>query len=195
MGDENVMLEAVENDGERWSVEISFRGKHYSMTFRPDRVGRLRHAARSPFALTIEGEMIRSLVERVRGGEALSLPCRVEPDETVTRFHSVHDASWSDWSNAPVLNEVWLESAERSGDGRWVAQLRLDGNVETFEIEFLPGPTSRELRGPKTPLFHTYKYDLTGLLFRMNAGERFVLPFKLRPRWPTPSDPPSLGSS
>ncbi|WP_309895344.1 hypothetical protein [Archangium sp.] len=98
MGDENVLLEAVQNDGERWSVEISFRGKHYSMTFHPDRVGRLR-------------------------------------------------------------------------------------------------PTAHELRGPKTPLFHTYKYDLTGLLFRMNAGERFALPFKLRPRWPTPSDPPSLGSS
>jgi hypothetical protein len=51
---------------------------------------------------------------------------------------------------------------------------------------------SEELRAPKADTFDAYRYDLMGLLLRMNNGERFALPFKLRPRWPTPPDPPAL---
>jgi hypothetical protein len=192
MDEENVMLETVRSEGEHWLVEISFRGKRYSMTFKPDHAGRLRPVGNSPFAVTLEGWEICRQVERARSGEALALPHRVEPGEDAPRRISVHSALWSD---GPRLQEAWLESAERSGDARWVAQLRLDGNVEMYEVEILPGLVVSELRGPKAPSFRSFEYDLIRLLLRMHAGERFALPFKLRPRWPTPPDPPSLPPS
>lgn len=192
MSEEEVMLEAVRREGERWLAELSFRGKPYEMAVAPDSAGRLHPASRSPLALTLEGREVCVLLERLRAGEPLELPRPVVASGKGSRLPSVHDSDWSDWSNAPRLKEVWLETVEKTGDSRWAARLRLDGNAETYELEILPGPTLRELRAPKTPPFHEYTYDLTRLLMRMQNGERFALPFRLRPRWPTPPEPPSL---
>jgi hypothetical protein len=194
MSEEEVTLEAVRREGQRWLAALSFRGKSYEMAVAPDSAGRLCPEGRSPFALTLEGREVCALVERVRAGEPLVMPCPVVAGAEGSRLPSVHDSDWSDWSDAPGLKEVLLEAVEKTGEARWTARLSLDGNVEMYELEILPGPVLRELRGPRTPSFHAYTYDLTKLLMRMQNGERFALPFRLRPRWPTPPEPPSLGA-
>jgi hypothetical protein len=88
---------------------------------------------------------------------------------------------------------VWLVAAERIGDAHWTAQLELNNQLWLYELEILPGPLLHEIVSPDIRLFHGYRYDLTRLLLRMQNGERFMLPFQLRPRWPTPPDPPSDG--
>jgi hypothetical protein len=131
------------------------------------------------------------VVDRIRRGETVPLPHHVEDSGTGPRLPSVHDPSWSDWSDDKSIREVWLDAAEKV-DGRWSARLRVDGEVEVYELEILPGPVLREVRGPKAPSFETFTYDLHRLLLRMDGGERFALPFQLRPRWPTPPEPPAL---
>jgi len=158
----------------------------------PDSAGHLRPASRSPFALTLEGHEVCALVERIGAGEPLVMPRPVVAGRAGSRLPSVHDSDWNDWSNAQGLQDVRLEAVEKTGDARWAARLSLDGSVEMYELEILSGPTLRELRGPKTPSFYEYTYDLTRLLMRMQNGEHFALPFRLRPRWPTPPEPQSL---
>ncbi|MDT5270108.1 MAG: hypothetical protein QOH49_2294 [Acidobacteriota bacterium] len=192
MGEEEVILEAARREGERWLAELSFRGKRYELAVASDSAGRLRPAGRSPLALTLEGREVCALLERIRAGEPLEIPRPVVASGTGSRLPSVHDSDWSGWSAAPRLKDVRVEAVEQTGDARWEARLSLDGKAETYELEILPGPTLRELRAPTTPPFHEYTYDLTRLLIRMQNGERFALPFRLRPRWPTPPEPPSL---
>jgi hypothetical protein len=192
MGEGEVILEAARGEGERWVAELSFRGKRYELAVAPDRAGRLRPAGRSPFAFTLEGEEVCTLLERIRAGEQLDIPRPVVAGQTGPRLPSVHDNAWKDWSDAPSLKDVRVDAVERTGDYRWTARLSLDGKAETYELEILPGPILRELRAPKSPPFREYTYDLTGLLIRMQNGERFALPFRLRPRWPTPTAPRSL---
>jgi hypothetical protein len=192
MREEEIILEAVRREGQHWLAELSFRGKTYEMAVASDSAGCMRPASRSPFALTLEGLEVCVLVERITAGEPLEMPRSVVAGETVSSLLSVHDSDWNDWSTVPSLKEVWLESVEKTGDTRWAARLSLDGDAETYGLEILSGPTLRELRGPKTPSFYEYTYDLTRLLMRMQNGERFALPFRLRPRWPTPPEPPSL---
>jgi hypothetical protein len=90
------------------------------------------------------------------------------------------------------VTDVWLDRAEQVGDGRWRAWLRCDGAESLYEVQFYPGSGSEDLQRPSARGFDAFRYDLTKLLLRMNDGERFALPFKLRPRWPTPPDPPAL---
>jgi hypothetical protein len=186
---DDVILQGVHQHGESWRADVLFRGKMYVLAFRSDKAGELRFAGRSPLALTKEGREVGSLVDRIRKGEDLALPYIVDTRDEGPRLPSVHGEDWVDWSETPVsINEVWLESVERTGSG-FVAQLRLDGIAYTYELEILPGPVLREVRAPQVPSFYSYTYDLTRLLLRMQNGERFALPFKLRPRWPTPPDP------
>lgn len=192
---ERVMLEAVHREGDRWVAELSFRGKRRRLVFGVDATDRLRPvvSARSPFRLTREGKAIGRLIDRARRGERLELPHVADPGDDWPGWPSAHDADWVDWTDtAPSAPEVWLDGAEQVGEGRWLARLRVDGNAELYEILFHPGPVGEEFRVPKAIGFDSYRYDLTGLLLRMNGGERFALPFQLRPRWPTPPDPPAL---
>ncbi len=192
---DELRIESVANEGAIWTAQLSFRGKQRSLRFMVDPAGRIRAILmdRSPFAITIEGHEIGRIIDRVRHGESITFPHRVEPGPTAPRLPSIHDADWRDWTDVPVrVADVWLDRAERVGDARWLASLRLDGESEVFELEFLPGGGTREVRGPAARWFQSYLYDLQNLLQRMEEGERFALPFKLRPRWPTPPDPPSL---
>jgi hypothetical protein len=186
MADE-VVLESLKQEGEGWAAELSFRGARYSMMFQLDSTGRLRTSGKSPFNLTVEGHEVGRLIDRVRQGERLALPCRVEPALNRPNLTSVHDPDW----NAPAVTDVWLDGAERVGDDRWLANLRVDGSPCRYEIQFYPGPGAEELHRPNAVGFDTFRFDLMKLLLRMNDGERFALPFKLRPRWPTPPDPPA----
>ena len=179
MSQDDVMLQTVRNEGAQWIGEVSFRGKTYVMTFGLGTDGRLLDDETSPFHLTCEGREVHAFVERMRGGETLALPHRVEPRQLRPRLPSARSTGF----DAPGLADVWVETAEQASDDRWVAWLRLDGKAEIYELEILPGPTLRELRGPKLPAFYSYRHDLMRLLLRMQNGERFALPFELRPRW------------
>lgn len=90
------------------------------------------------------------------------------------------------------LTDVWLVSVVRTGEKRWLAQLRLDGTAEPYSVTIWPGPILEEHSGPANRAFQDYTYDLHRLLLRLQQGERFALPFRLRPRWPTPPDAPAL---
>lgn len=192
MRDDELVLRTVREEGAAWIAELSFRGRAYEMAFAPNRAGNLRLAAASPLALTAEGRAVADLVERVRAGEPLSFP-RTVAGAPEAGLASVHDPGWSDRSE-PAAEEAWLDGAERTGEGRWAARLRLDGAPERFELEVFPGPVVRVLHAPPSGAFQPYAFDLTRLLIRMEAGERFALPFRLRPRWPTPPDAPALGA-
>jgi hypothetical protein len=52
---DNVVLQAIRRDGERWAAEVSFRGKEYVLRFLIDKTGELRRAGSSPFDTTREG--------------------------------------------------------------------------------------------------------------------------------------------
>lgn len=185
---DGVKLEAVCREGGRWVAEVSFRGGRYTMVFAADARGRLNPVERSPFNLTAEGYEVARLVECFRQGESVSLPHRVEPSPDQPRLPSAYDPDW----NAPPLHEVWLDNAERRGEARWLARLRLDGIIDVYELEILPGETLRELRTPTSRAFQVYKYDLMNHLCRMHNGERLELPVKLRARLPTPPDGQTL---
>jgi hypothetical protein len=100
------------------------------------------------------------------------------------------DRCWLD--GTMMVAEVWLVGVERLSKSRWLARLRLDDQDDGYEVDILPGDAWDVVRTPKNVSYVPYDYDLMGLLERMHAGERFALPFKLRPRWPTPPDPPAL---
>lgn len=186
-----VLVSLTEENG-RWRAALSFRGKIYEMLLEAGSAGRFRSAAPSPFALTREGRDLYSLVERAIAGHPPATPCLVPATLQRGRLPSIHDPGWKDWTGAATLTDVWLESAEQSSPNRWRARLLLDAIEQPYELEILPGPTLREVQGPSNPAFEPFTYDLTRLLLRMQNGERFALPFRLRRRWPTPEDPPSL---
>jgi hypothetical protein len=185
---DDIVLEAVRGVGDRWLADLSFRGKSYQMVFQADYADKLRAAGESPFNHTAEGCEVEGLVERVRRGERLTLPQRVVPGPDHPRRLSIRDPRW----NPPPLKEAWFVGVERSSKRRWLARLRLDGRDDVYEVDILSDGGLDEIRTPENPSFSTYKYDLTSMLLRMHEGERFALPFKLRPRWPTPPDPPAL---
>ncbi len=188
MGDDDVLLTAVRSVGDRWQVDLSFRGKRYQIDFLPNYADKLRMVVPSPFNCTAEGHEVEHLVERIRRRDKVSLPHRVVPEPGRSRWPSVHEPGW----DPPPLKEVWLVRAERSSKTRWLTRLRLDGQEGVYEVDILPSDVWDVLRTPENPQFQSFEYDLMGLIERMHAGERFALPFKLRPRWPTPPDPPAL---
>ena len=185
---DDIMLDVVRATGDQWLAELSFRGASYQTFFQADRAGKMRVVGESPFKWTVEGHEVGCLVERVRGGEKLTLPHRVVPGPDHPRWPSIRDSRW----NAPPLREAWLVRAERLSKQRWLARLRLDDRDDSYEVDVLPSGGLRVLQAPENRSFQPYEYDLMNLLVRMNDGERFALPFKLRPRWPTPPDPPAL---
>ena len=187
MNEGRILLVALRRDGAQWIAEVSFRGKRHTMTFDSDEKDRLREVTPTPFTLTREGHEIRELAELVRSGEALSLPHAVEPPAHGPRLPSVHRPFWRDHVG-PL--DVWLDAVSHISDRRIVAALRINGEPDVYDIEVLPGPEMRELDSPRNPAFHSYIYDLQRLLLRTHRGERLSLPFKLRPRWPTPDDDP-----
>lgn len=189
MSEERVLLVALRREGGQWIADVSFRAKRHTITFDSDDKDQLREVTPTPFTLTREGHEICELVKRVRGGEALSLPHAVEPPAHGPRLPSVHRPFWRDHVG-PL--DIWLDAVKHIGDARLVAALRIEGEPDVYDIEVLPGPEMRVLDSPRSPVFHAYTYDLQCMLLRIHRGERFSLPFKLRPRWPTPAEPPAL---
>jgi hypothetical protein len=183
-----ILLEAVRRSGDRWLADLSFRGASHQIAFQADAAGKLRAVGESPFKWTIEGHEVGCLIERVRVGEKLTLPRCVVPGPDHPRWPSIRDPRW----NAPSLKEVWFVGVERLGKQRWLARLRLDDHDDCYEVDMLPGVGLHVLKAPENRSFQPYEYDLMNLLGRMHEGERFALPFQLRPRWPTPPDPPAL---
>jgi hypothetical protein len=186
---DNLVLLEIQNKSDRWVVQLSFRGTEWTLNFRVDSTNRLRLIGKSALAFTREGEAILSLVDRVRNGDTLSLPLNVNADNVRRHLPSIYDENF----NAQTcIKDVWLETATQIRDGYWSVQLRVDGSLEIYELEILPGPTLYERKGPQDPTIQTFTYDLHRLLLRMNAGERFALPFHLRPRWPQPTEAEAL---
>lgn len=185
---DDIMLEAVGKAGDQWTADLSFRGVSHQMTFRVDQSGKLREVGESRFNCTLEGYEVGCLVERTRRGQKLSLPHRVVPGADSPRRPSIRDPRWF----PPPVKEVWLVGVERLSKSRWLARLRLDDQDDCYEVDILPSDVWDVLRTPKNVSYVPYEYDLMGLIERMHKGERFALPFKLRPRWPTPPDPPAL---
>jgi hypothetical protein len=186
---DDIVLEDVRRGGDQWLADLTFRGTSHQMRFQIDPVKKdLRVVGDSRFDNTIEGYEVECLVERAHRGEKLALPQCIVPRPDYPRRPSVRDPRWSQ----PPLTEVWLVGVERLSKPRWRARLRLDGRDDECEIDVVSDSVLDMVRAPKNRWFSSYEYDLTGLLERLHAGERFALPFKLRPRWPTPPDPPSL---
>jgi hypothetical protein len=188
MGDDEILLNAVRKAGDQWVAELSFRNASYQMVFQADYADKLRMVGQCRFNWTVEGHEVARLVERIRRREKMTFPHRVVPGPDRPDWPSVYDPDW----NRPPLKEVWLVRAERSSKTRWLARLRLDGQEGVYEVDILPSDVWDVLRTPENPQFQSFEYDLMGLIERLHAGERFALPFKLRPRWPTPPDPPAL---
>jgi hypothetical protein len=188
MGDDEILLNAVRRVGDQWLADLSFRGASYQMAFQADYADKLRMAGQSRFNWTVEGHEVGRLVERVRRGEKVTFPHRVVPGPDRPDWPSVYEPSLG----RPPLKEIWLVRVERVSKSRWLARLRLDDQDGCYEVDILPGDVWDVLRTPENSSFQTYEYDLMGLIDRMHKGERFALPFKLRPRWPTPPDPPAL---
>lgn len=189
MSEGRVLLVALRREGAQWAAELSFRAKSHTLMFDSDENDQLREVTPTPFTLTREGHEILELVERHRAGKTLSLPHAVEPPEHGPRLPSVHRPFWRDHIG-PL--DIWLDAVNHVGETRLVAILRIDGEPEVYDIEMLPGPEMRILDSPRNPVFHSYTYDLECMLLRMHRGARFSLPFKLRPRWPTPEEPAAL---
>lgn len=189
MLEERVTLLSVQDENGRWIAKVSFRGAHHTLSFKPGDDDQLRELSPSPFSLTIEGHEVCRLAERVRRGEALALPCSIEPSIHGPRLPSVRRDGWR-----PCLGlaSAWLDAVECTHENRYTAHLRLDDERDTYAMEILPDGVVREIRSPQNDNFHDYVYDLLNLLMRMHGGERFSLPFKLRPRWPTPEPPSAL---
>lgn len=189
MSSERVTLLSIRCEGSQWLAEASFRNVQRTMTFEPDEKDQLHEVSGNELTLTLEGREIGHLVDRARHGEDLSLPHTVEPLAHGPRLPS---ACSEPWRTEPGPLDVWLSAVEHVGDATLVAHLLIDGEPDLYEIEVLLGPVLRVVRSPQSSAFHSFVYDVDGMLLRMHRGERFSLPFKLRPRWPTPDAPPAL---
>lgn len=183
---DDVVLESVSCDDDRWLASASFRDKRHSMAFKCNYAGRLRPLLPSPLALTTEGQEIYAIVDRIRKGAAVEFPLVVTPS-TFSTYPSAREIDWE-----LSLREVWVDHVECSDELQWLAHLRLDGVSDVYELKIMPGPLYQSLKEPLLPLFSSYEYDLMRLLVRISHGERFALPLQLRARWPAPPDFPAL---
>lgn len=188
MSDDEILLNAVRRVGDQWLADLSFRGESHQMTFQADHADKLRMAGQSRFNWTVEGHEVGRIVERVRRREKVAFPHRIVQGPECPDWPSIRDPRWF----PPPVKEVWLVGVERLSKSRWLARLRLDDQDDCYEVDILPSDVWDVLRTPKNVSYVPYEYDLMGLIERMHKGERFALPFKLRPRWPTPPDPPAL---
>lgn len=182
MLDGPILLEVLSSEGESWHAELSFLGERHPLRLGVGRDGHLQTLPGSRFHLTLEGREVARLAEQVRAGEALALPVTVEPVLFRPRLPSVRDPRL--W--LPALQEVWVDEVERTAPTRFRARLRLNGVEGAYELMIHPGPVFQELEGPENLSFQSYLFDLQSLIVRVAAGERFALPIRLRPRWPTP---------
>jgi hypothetical protein len=172
-----ITIHSISNKlADRWLIELEFDDQRADMEIGLDndlschtRYKTIRALQHTPE----EREIVR-LARSVRDGKSLSFPLRFigpSADQLKLREEKSREAA----SPPPV----WLESVRREGENRYSLELRTQGLVGVYEIEFLENGIIDMQRFPETGDFHLYSGQALKLAMRIHAGENIALPCKL----------------